>query len=252
MKKYYFLLLFSAVFTFLVTKAQVNIPYQEIHYDAHYHWGPINVRIGHALVTVQADDSRNFFATLDGNSIPWEGHVFCVADTLRALMTSPPEVSHEKILYINGWYMKPKVAQYKSRSFDPDSPANYKNIHGQGSLSAGASTMEAIDVTANMLGLFYYFHELDFDKMAVGKSLTIPIEIPGGGNEKVVITYNGKTHYEIDGVSYPAYQTVFEYSYHGAMNGYPVNCIVSANDRIPLHFSAQIPIGHVELTYSSY
>lgn len=251
MKKTYLLLLMLLLPLFAIM-AQVNIPYQEIHYDAHYHWGPVNVKIGHALVTVQADDSRNFFATLDGNSIPWEGHVFCVADTLRALMTSPPELSHEKILYINGWYMKPKVKQYQSRTFNPDDVANYKSINGQGALDASSSTMEAIGVTANMLGLFYYYHELDFGSMSPGKSVTIPISMPGGATERVVVTYNGKSQYNINGVTYPAYDTVFEYSYHGAMNGYPVKCIVSANDRIPLNFSANLPIGHVELTYSPY
>lgn len=251
MKKFYLLSLLLLL-PFFSSLAQVNIPYQEIHYNAHYHWGPVNVRIGHALVTLQADDSRNFFATLDGNSIPWEGRVFCIADTLRAIMTSPPQVSHENIQYINGWYMKPKASQYRSGGFNPDDPANYKNIHGQGSLDASGATMEAIDVTANMLGLFYFFHELDFEKMESGRSITIPIQYPSGDGERVVVTFNGKTHFDIDGVTYPAYDTTFEYSYHGTMSGYPVTCIVGANDRIPLNFKADLPIGHVELTYSPY
>lgn len=250
MKKFYVLSLLSLI-PILYGNAQVNIPYQEIHYNAHYHWGPVNVRIGHAQVSIQAEDGRNFFATLDGNSIPWEGRVYCVSDTLRAIMTATPAVSSERIVYINGWYMKPKVGQYRSRSFNPDDPSNYKNILGEGSLSASSNTMEAIDVTANMLGLYYYYHELDFENMPAGKVITIPIET-AGGEERVVITYNGKTQYSIDGVNYPAYDTVFEYSYQGAMNGYPVNCIVGANDRIPLLFSASLPIGHVEMIYSPY
>lgn len=245
------LLLAAIAVSALAVKAQVNIPYQEIRYNVHYHWGLVNVQIAHALVTIQSDDSRSFSATMCGNSIPWEGRVLCVADTLKATMTRADGISRENISYINGWYMKPKTSQFHTASFDPENPANYKNIRGGGSLDASASTMEAIDVTANMLGLFYSFHEIDFENMQAGQSVTIPINIEGGGEEKVVITYKGKSKYDITGVSYPAYETVFEYSYKGSMSGYPVTCYVGANDRIPLYFAASLPVGHVEMIYEN-
>ncbi|MDE6262098.1 MAG: hypothetical protein K2M09_02190 [Muribaculaceae bacterium] len=81
MKK--FLLFFAALLPSLAASAQVSIPYQEIPYDVHYHWGLIDVMIAHGRATIQSD-GRNFSATLDGNSIPWEGRVFCVSDTLNA------------------------------------------------------------------------------------------------------------------------------------------------------------------------
>lgn len=232
----------------MAAKAQVNIPYQEIRYNIHYHWGLVNVQIAHALVTIQSDGS-NFSATMDGNSIPWEGRVMCVSDTLRATMTDTGGLNHENISYINGWYMKPKTSQFHSAGFNPDNPANYRNIQGAGTLSASPSTMEAIDVTANMLGLFYQFHEIDFANMPDGQSVTIPITNHGGDSEKVVITCKGKSQYELNGISYPVYETEFEYSYKGTMSGYPVKCYVGANDRLPLYFAAELPVGHVEMIY---
>lgn len=243
------LLLLVVVVSSLAAKAQVNIPYQELRYDVHYHWGLIDVQIAHALVTLQADNG-NYSATLDGNSIPWEGRVLCVSDTLRANMSGSGASCRENISYINGWYMKPKTSMFHTSSFNPQNPANYKNILGGGTLNADGATMEAIDVTANMLGLFYTFHDLDFENMSDGQSITLPITTPDGSLERVVITYNGNSQYQINGTTYRVYNTVFEYSYHGSMSGYPVTCMVGVTDRIPLYFAASLPVGHVEMIYN--
>ena len=229
--------------------AQVNIPRQEIRYDVNYHWGLVDVMIAHGIVTLQTEGD-NFYATLDGNSIPWEGRVFCVSDTLHARMAPGSPLSRETVTYENGWYLKPKVKEYRSSGFNPDDPANYKNIKGKGMLDASANTMEAITVTADMLGMFYYFHEIDFEAMSPGDRITIPIAVAGGNPEKVVVTYKGKSHYTVAGVSYPTYEMEFEYSYNGSMSGYPVMTQVGVSDRLPLLFSASLPVGHVEMIYA--
>lgn len=247
MKKAFLLLVI--ILTSLLSAAQVDIPFQETHYDVHYHWGPVKVNIGRADITFQAPDGRNYYATLDGNTIPWEGRVYCISDTLRAVINPSTGNPSENIQYINGWYMKPKVMEFYSHDFDARNPACYKNILGQGELSADGSTMEAIDVTANMLSLFYFYRTIDFEAMQPGDVVTIPIHNPDTGDEQVRITYNGKCQFSADGMPYAAYDTVFEFSYHGAMSGYPVDCIISASSRIPLCFSASLPIGHVEMIY---
>lgn len=231
-----------------IGRAQVNIPYTELNYNVHYHWGLIDVMIAHGVVTMHTDGSR-FSATLDGNSIPWNGRVFCVSDTLKATMTPGKGLSTETVDYINGWYMKPKVTLYRSNNFNPSLPSNYKNIKGAGSLDAGDDTMEAITVTADMLGLFYYFKEIDFESMSAGQQLTIPIAMKNGNPEKVVITYNGKSHFKTDDGSYSTYSVQFEYTYQGRMSGYAVNAEVSAEERIPVSIGASLPIGKVEMIY---
>ena len=143
----------------LLSKAQVTVPYTELNYNVHYHWGLIDVNIAHGVLTMQTEGNR-FVATLDGNSIPWNGRVYCVSDTLVATMTPGAGLSREHVDYINGWYMKPKVMLYRSGRFDPDLPSNYRSINGQGTLSASGETMEAITITADMRGLFYYFREI--------------------------------------------------------------------------------------------
>ncbi|MDE6577586.1 MAG: DUF3108 domain-containing protein [Muribaculaceae bacterium] len=247
MKKTFLLLV--VMLSALVGKAQINIPLQEIHYDVHYHWGIIDVMIAHGVVTMETE-GNNFRATLDGNSIPWDGRIFCVSDTLHATMAPTSGLSRETVTYENGWYLKPKVTEYRTNSFDPSNPANYKNIKGQGTLNASDDTMEAITVTADMLGMFYYFRQIDFESMTPGSSITIPITVEGGDPQKVVVTYNGKSSYSVGGTTYPTYSAQYEYTYHGAMSGYPVKAEVSVSSRVPLLLSASLPAGHVEMIHN--
>lgn len=237
------LLLFGFIAA-IAGKAQENIPYTELNYNVHYHWGFINVMIGHGVVTMQSEGGQ-LSATLDGNTIPWNGRVFCISDTLKASMSPDSET----ISYINGWYRKPKVSEFRSSSYNPDLAANFKNIKGQGTLNADANTMEAVTVTSNMLGMFYYFKQIDFESMSPGQQITIPIQQPGAVPERVVVTYNGKSHFNAGEASYSTYAVHFEYSYHGSMSGYSVAAEVSADERIPVSISASLPIGKVEMIY---
>ena len=44
-------------------------------------------------------------------------------------------------------------------------------------------------MTSDMLGMFYYFNELDFEHMAPGTRTVIPIS--GGYSSEVAVTYVG-------------------------------------------------------------
>ncbi len=229
--------------------AQVEIPYQEIGYDVKYHWGFMKVNIGHGKVTLHSENQQ-FKGTLDGNTIPWEGRVFCVSDTLNASMTPGSPMSHEAVTYQNGWYMKPTTSQYHSGAFGTLNPADYKNTMGQGELDASGQTMEAITISTDMLGLFYFFHEIDFDSLSPGQELTIPIAVNGGADRSVTVHYNGTSSYEAAGYMFNTYSLTFEFTYQGVSSGYPVEAQVAQNTRVPVLLSASLPIGHVEMIYA--
>lgn len=242
------LLLFVIFMCTLMAQAQLNIPYQEIAYDVNYRWGLLDVNIAHGVVTINTDGNR-FNASLEGNSIPWEGRIFCISDQLQAVMEPTDGLSHEVVTYENGWYRKPLVAEYRNNTYDPNNPVNYKNIKGEGELNADASTMEAVHVTADMLGMFYYFRQINFEAMNPG-TFSIPITVEDGFSQTVSVTYNGKSTYTVGGITYPTYSVSFEYSYDGAMSGYSVSAQVSADSRIPLLLSADLPVGHIEMIHN--
>lgn len=244
MKKIFILLLALCAVQF--SKAQVEIPRQEIAYNVNYHWGLVDVMIARGIVTVETDGNI-FYGTLDGTSIPWEGKIICVSDTLRAEMGSYNGDLSETVLYQNGWYRRPSVSSFRSACYNPDDPAIYKSIAGQGEYDASNDSMEAIAVTSDMIGMYYFAHLLDFNSFKPGTSYTIRIN--GPYSNEVVITYQGEGIYSVDGDNYPTYNCTFEYSYGGRLSGYPVECKIGVNNRIPMFLSANLPVGRVEMLY---
>ena len=235
--------------TAVVAKAQVEIPYQEIPYNVNYHWGVIDVNIARGRVTMESNGT-SFRGTLDGTSIPWEGKIICVSDTLSADVYSYGGAVRETVRYQSGWYRHVPVSLFRSGSYNPDDPAYFKNIAGQGNYDASHASMEAITVTSDMIGMYFFSHTTDFSVMRPGEQVRIGIE--GGYSNELVITYNGQGTYTVNGDTYPTYDCTFEYSYGGGMSGYPVECKIGANNHIPLFLSASLPVGRVEMLYDPY
>lgn len=226
-------------------KAQITIPYQEIPYNVNYRWGMIDVNIARGVVTAQCEGGR-FYGTLDGTSIPWEGKIICVSDTLSAAIDG----RNEYVQFQSGWYRHVPVSLFRSSNYNPDDPAYYKNIHGQGLYDASHDSMEAITVTSDMLGMYYYAHAIDFQALRPGDQFEVPIQ--GGFSSRLLVTYQGQGTYTVNGDTYPTYDCTFEYSYEGGMSGYPVQCKVGVSSRIIMYLSASLPVGRVEMLYSPY
>lgn len=246
MKKILFLLLFACACQ--LSRAGVMIPREEICYDVKYHWGLIDVMIARGMVTAESD-GNSFYGTLNGTSIPWEGHIICVSDTLRADMGAYGRDLGESVRYQSGWYRHPSISTFRSNSYDPADPAIYKNIAGRGDYNASRNSMEAITVTSDMIGMYYFSHAIDFSKMQPGQRIVIPIE--GGYSRELTITYTGQGMYSYNGDNYRTYDCTFEYSYDGAMSGYPVECKIGVDNQIPLYLAASLPVGHVEMLYTA-
>lgn len=220
---------------------------QSLRYDVVYDLGFIHKVAGHANMNITGEGT-SMTGYLSGKSIPWGGRIYCVQDTLIADITNGTgTVPAMNVSYRNGWYTKPKVEELEAGSYDRTAPANYKTINGQGELDASNATMEAVTITADMLGLFRSFRDMDFDKLVAGQTYNIPISIAGAGSQNVALTYLGESNYEKNGVNTPTYKVRFEYSYEGQPSNYPVDCQVSQTERIPLYLSADLAIGKMEM-----
>lgn len=237
--------LLVVLFAWQIGTAQVVIPRQEIHYNVNYHWGIIDVMIARGTVSVECDGYR-LNGTLDGTSIPWEGRIICVSDTLVADVNG----INETVVYQNGWYRRPPVSLFRSASYNPDDPAYYKNIAGQGAYDASHDSMEAITVTSDMISMYYYAHAINFQNLRPGEQVRINID--GPYSRELLVTYQGQGVYSAGGDNYPTYDCSFEYGYGGSLSGYPVECRIGANNRIPLYLSASLPVGKVEMLYDPY
>ena len=241
-------LVLAAAFVCLSADAQLSFPRQDVNYNVRYQFGFIDVMIAKGTVSMQSDGG-NFYGTLNGTSIPWEGHIICVSDTLQADMRFDGGRLCERVGYQSGWYRHPKEQLFNGDDYNPADPAIYKNIAGEGSYNASHDSMEAITVTSDMLGMYYLAKALDFDALKPGDVLEIPID--GQYSKMLMITYKGPGEYNIGGNNYQTYDCTFEYDYGGSMSGYPVDCRIDCDSRIPLQLSASLPLGKVEMIYSA-
>lgn len=213
-----------------------DIPLSLHKYTVYWHWGMVKLNAGNADVSYQCDNG-NFYGTLSGHSIEWEGRIYCIGDTLQARM----EPTVENVGYINGVYRKPLVGE----PLQSDNPAQYKSINGAGELSASDGTMETVDLMAQMINMFYYSKALDYASMEVGAVTEIPINMPDGSREMMRLTYHGTgpSNYCQGDV----YNLTLLYTYKGQISSYPIECEVSVDSLIPVLISSNIKIGHVQM-----
>ncbi len=237
----------AALLTALISYAATPVAYptQTVHYDVSYRWGFINKTAAHGVVRTACSSSGHFTGSLYGQSIPWDGRLYTVVDTLSAVMATPGAsgVSAEKVLLRNGRYSKPQVGE----STDLNNPSAYWDTDGSGLLNASAGTKEAVTITSDMLSLFYYAKALDFDSMTAGGKVNVPISYPNGTHGSLAITYGGEQTVNVGAVEVPCYSIVFNYTYNGSPSAYPVNCWISKDGRIPVIISASLEIGHMEM-----
>lgn len=219
----------------------VTIPNTSVTYDVVYHWGFITKVAGQGYVSYHGSES-GFYGDIQGHSIPWDGRIYTVHSSLSAAFGPERDgVSPETILAMSGVYSKPEVGA------NPNN-APYKTIAGRGTLDASSQTMEAVDILTNMISMYYYAHQLGFGTMPAGKRLEIPV-IQGGREQTLYITYNGVENYSYGGYNSEAYSIVFQYSYNGQPDRYPIACLIGTDNRLPLKFSADLLIGHIEMCY---
>ena len=226
----------------------VVIPRREITYNVNYHWGLIDVMIARGTVSIESD-GESFYGTLDGTSIPWEGRIICVSDTLRGSINGSGTNFSENVYFQSGWYRRPPVSYFRSGTYNPENAEYFKNLAGGGVYSASEDTMEAIAVTSDMISIYCLASNIDFSLLRPGDRMVVPIN--GGYSRELVINYQGEGLYSNNGDNYPTYNCTFEFGYGGEMDGYPVECKIGVTDRMPLYLSASLPVGHVEMLYDN-
>lgn len=196
-------------------------------YEVKWKWGLVDISAGYAYANTSLTGDA-FSATLSGQSIPWEGRIYKINETMRANAT--PDALN--LQYINGVYSKPRV-------HEQDAETPYRDILGQGSLNASANTMEAVSVMAHMLGLFYYSGVIDFASMSPGQFKSIPYNNDEGQESVLQIEYLGEIG--------DNYSIRFKFSFCP----YHVDSMIDKSTLIPTSFSAEIAIGHVEMNLNS-
>lgn len=235
----------------LATAAGASAQTERHTYEVSYTLGFLKKHVGDAHVTLRFGDGGRFDATLNGRSIVWDGRVYAVSDTLRAVMGLNDGVIGvtERLTSVIGWYSKPYERQLRDGSYRLSDPAFYRTTAGKGHLDASEETMEAVKITADMLGLFWFFRHMDFSRLRNDVAYVVPVLGTGGSVpvQHVRLTYRGSGMCACGGCDVAVEKVTFEYYFRGRPSGYPVECCVERATGLPLSFSAGLRIGHFRM-----
>lgn len=240
----------AVALTLMATEAIAQT--ERLTYSVCYTLGVLKKHVGDAHIMLRTGEDGRFDATMRGHSIVWGGRVYSISDTLQATMSRGRGIIGitERVERSIGWYSKPLEHQLRDGSYTLSDPAFYRTTAGTGRLDASDETMEAVRITADMLGLFWFFRQMDFGRLRERLAYVVPVF--GAEGERPVqhfrLTYHGRGKTKHNGRNVEVEKVTFEYYYDDRPSGYPVECVVEKATGIPLSFSAALKIGHFRMT----
>lgn len=241
--------------TVLSLKAQTSTPVslvdETLTYDIMYKWGFINKVAGYATLSLR-NDGDLYRASLTAQNAPWANSIYMLRDTLYTTMTKPNlyPVKYVYIAHEEGKYKK-DVLNFKhiGNTFSADA-VRYKQAGPGEPVTSSTLDLQGEGMTVDMLSSFFYLRTLDFDNMAVGKTIAVNI-FSGSKKEKLTITYKGRQSVALNGKNVPCYQISFTFTRKGKQSSDPIGGWISADSRrIPIKVEGQLPVGKVRAIYT--
>lgn len=223
------------------------VPEETLQYEVHYRWGLINANAGVATVkSEQLPGDSKFKATLTGRSVNLLGHYYEAGDMLVGTMMSDTfqpvyneritresgEFTIEKVVYSHGG---PTAAGESVKTLPDGTEVRTRVSHYAGGL------------TLDLLAVFYYIRQIDYQQMHPGQSVTVNI-FAGNTPEVLTVTYQGQETFDFRGTPREVFR--IDMSFQGAGGGSGtsdrMSALISTSDsRIPLVVDGRLKFGHL-------
>lgn len=226
-----------------------NVPDESLRYNVRYKWGFINANAGVATLTTRNIPGENrFVATLTGESVDLLGHYYAAGDTISGTImadTMQP-VYNQQLTSENGEFAIQTV------TYDTTGPSSMgevvKTLPGGKVLRSRVSHYGG-GLTLDLLSVFYYIRQIDYQNMQPGQSVTVNI-FSGTNPETLKVTYQGTGNVVSGGVPCPTYNISLTFSTSDGGGSDSMTASISTDDsRIPLVVDGSLKFGHLECTY---
>lgn len=229
-----------------------DVPNETLHYEVRFKWGFINANAGIAeLKTVTDPASQTFKATLSGRSVNLMGHYYAATDTIRGTLMA------DKVQSVYTEHLSQADGMFAIQTI---------TYPGPGSKSAGKIITRYPDgrvlrerishygggVTVDLLGVFYYIRQLDYEKMAPGSEVTVNV-LYGTDAETLKVNYKGRVMADSCGTDVPAYAISLTFSSPAAAHTSQMDISIGADSqRIPLVINGSLKVGHIFARYINH
>ncbi|MCM1518920.1 MAG: DUF3108 domain-containing protein [Pseudoflavonifractor sp.] len=224
---------------------------EDLQYKVMFKWGLINSKAGHATLSLR-NRGTNARAVLTAASEPWADKIYRLRDTLIAEMECEgmKPLRYEKRAHEQGKYSR-DIVVYRHEA-DNKVTGECSTYYKRKDRAASTSNhkIEATGTTVDMLSVFYYLRNLEFDKLTPGRDMVINI-FSGKRNERLRLRYAGMEDVKIDGKATRAYQINFSFTSNGKKSSDDMTAWISTDSRrIPLRIEGKLPVGKVQVFYT--
>ena len=219
---------------------------ETLNYEIVYQWGMVWKHAGDATLSIRNTGS-GYNATLTGKTRSWADKIYPVRDTLKCAMRSDmAPLRYEKLTHEKNYYAR-DVLDFKYNYSHTSATAKRYRKSGNVTVQLSAQC-QAYD----MLSVFYMLRNIDFGKMAKGKTITTVI-FSGKEKEYLTIRYRGTESVKMrSGVKRDAYRVTFKFTQKGGKRSSDdIDAWLSADEsRIPLLLVGKLPVGQVKCYYN--
>lgn len=224
---------------------------ETLHYNVHYKWGFIDADAGVATLTTEVDSAGGTFtSTLTGRSVNLLGHVYTAGDTISGqIMTDTFQpVYTQRISQEEGEFSIETITYDTSAS---STAGEIVKRLPDGEVVRSRVSHYGGGLTLDLLAVFYYMRQLDYEKMNPGDKTTINV-FAGTTPETLTAVYDGLRQWTIGDTTYPVYAVSLSFSldHDGRQVTDTLDVLIDASDsRIPLYIDGQLKVGHMICRY---
>ena len=237
----------SGIVTLFHASAANAFEDEQLHYVISYKWGLIHKDAGEATLSLRNRGSR-YEVMLTARTKPWADRFYSVRDTLKGsiIKNGLKPVVYEKITHEKGKYSR-DVVNYKIAGASTTGHTKRFRYDEEGRESVYEKVLSAGGPVYDMLSVFYYLRQLDYNKLNRNKVYTATV-FSGNKSEKISIRSLGKERIKLkDKRVMEAYHIKFNFTQEGGKKSSDdIDTWISTDSKhIPLYLVGKLPVGEV-------
>lgn len=219
---------------------------EKLRYLISYKWGLIHKDAGDA--TLSLTKSGDFYnVVLSAKTKPWADKIFQVRDTLKCVIRASnlKPVSYEKITHEKGEYKRDEIKYTVSGNTTTGKAKRIR--YDKGKKKVTENTFTATGPVYDMLSVFYYLRQLDYNQLSKNKIYTATV-FSGKRKETIKIRSLGKEKIKMkNGTEREAYHIRFNFTRDGGKKSSDdMDTWISTDAKhVPLYLVGKLPIGEV-------
>ncbi len=224
---------------------------ENLHYVISYKWGLIHKDAGDATLSL-LNNGNNYQLILAAKTKPWADKVYQVRDTLLGTIRKSDfkPLSYSKITHEKGRYGKDHIT-YSYSGTKVTGNCHRIRKDKAGNLNESTKTLTASGPVYDMLSVFYYLRNINYDDLNAGKAIKATV-FSGSKAETITIKSLGKEQIQLrDKTKREAYHILFNFTTEGKKKSSDdINAWISADSvHIPLYLVGKLPVGQVRVYF---